>query len=147
MSFARAALASFIAVLVLGAGGFSPVQGQPAVTSPAIDPLASLKPGHPPVQSPPVMIAPEKNDVLYDGAHLFIFEEKLNSGETRARHSHRQRLVVVLNETRLQQWPDGGLEVFKNQVPDDVHFNEPVIHKVKTIGEKPLRNIVIELKP
>jgi hypothetical protein len=106
-----------------------------------------LKPGHPPVQSPPVMIAPEKNDVLYDGAHLFIFEEKLDSGETRARHSHRQRLVVVLNETRLQQWPDGGPEVFKNQVPDDVHFNEPVVHKVKTIGEKPLRNIVIELKP
>jgi|SRR5580658_190162 hypothetical protein len=107
----------------------------------------ALKPNHPPVQSPPVMIAPEKNDVLYDGAHLFIFEEKLDSGETRARHSHRQRLVVVLNDTRLQQWPDGGPEVFKNQIPDDVHFNEPVIHKVKTIGEKPLRNIVIELKP
>ena len=47
MNFARAVLASFIAVLVLGAGGFSSVQGQPAVTSPAIDPLVSLKPGHP----------------------------------------------------------------------------------------------------
>ncbi len=107
----------------------------------------TLKPGHPPVQSPPVMIAPDKNNVLYDGAHLFIFEEKLDSGETRARHSHRQRLVVVLNQTRLQQWPDGGPEVFRNQVPDDVHFNEPVVHTVKTVGEKPLRNIVIELKP
>src|SRR5258708_34582219 len=27
----------------------------------------ALKPGHPPVKSPPVMIAPEKNSVLYDG--------------------------------------------------------------------------------
>lgn len=107
----------------------------------------TLKPGHPPVKSPPVMMAPDKNTVLYDGPHLFIFEEKLNPGETRARHSHRQRVVVVINETRLQQWPDGAPEVFKNQVPDDVHFNEPVVHIVKTVGEKPLRNIVIELKP
>ena len=37
--------------------------------------------------------------------------------------------------------------VFRNQVPDDVHFNEPVTHVVKTAGEKPLRNIVIEFKP
>ncbi len=107
----------------------------------------TLKPDHPPVKSPPVMIAPEKNTVVYDGPHLFIFEEKLDPGETRARHSHRQRVVVVLNDTRLQQWPDGAPEVFKQQVPDDVHFNEPVVHIAKTVGEKPLRNIVIELKP
>ena len=107
----------------------------------------ALKPDHPPVKSPPVMIAPEKNTALYDGDRLFIFEEKLNPGETRERHSHRQRVVVVLNETRLQQWPDGGAEVMKNQVPDDVHFNEPVVHVVKDVGANPLRNIVIELKP
>jgi len=85
--------------------------------------------------------------LLYDGDHFLVFEEKLAPGETRARHSHSQRVVVVLNETRLQQWPEGGPMVFRNQVPDDVHFNEPVIHKVKTVGEKPLRNIVIEFKP
>ena len=107
----------------------------------------ALKPEHPPVKSPPVMIAPEKNSVLYDGDHLFIFEEKLDPAETRGRHSHRQRVVVVVNETRLQQWPDGSPEVFKNQVPDDVHFNEPVVHVVKNVGANPLRNIVIELKP
>src|SRR5258708_5170906 len=45
----------------------------------------ALKPGHPPVKSPPVMIAPEKNSVLYDGDHLFIFEEKLDPAETRGR--------------------------------------------------------------
>jgi hypothetical protein len=27
-----------------------------------------------------------------------------------------------------------------------VHFNEPVIHVVKDVGARPLRNIVIELK-
>ena len=106
-----------------------------------------FKPVHPPVKSPAVLIPPEKNSVLYDGERFFVFEEKLPPGETRERHSHSQRVVVVLNETRLEQWPEGGPAVFRNQVPDDVHFNEPVIHVVKTVGEKPLRNIVIEFKP
>ena len=106
-----------------------------------------LKPFHPPVKSPAFLIPPEKNSLLYDGDRFFVFEEKLPPGETRARHSHSQRVVAVLNETRLQQWPEGAPEVFRNQVPNDVHFNEPVIHVVKTVGEKPLRNIVIEFKP
>ncbi len=108
---------------------------------------ANFKPEHPPVKGPPEQIAPEKNTSLYDGPHLFIFEEKLPPGETRARHSHAQRLIVVLNATKLQQWPDGGAMVMRDQVPDDVHFNQPVIHVVKTVGDKPLRNIVMELKP
>ena len=105
-----------------------------------------LKPDHPPVQHPPARIAPEKNQTLYDGERFFIFEERLPPGETRARHSHSQRVVVVLNDTELRQWPDGGAEIVRKQVPDDVHFNPPVVHVVKTTGAKPLRNIVIELK-
>lgn len=106
-----------------------------------------LKPSHPPVKSPAALIPPERNSLLYDGARFFVFEEKLPPGQTRARHSHSQRVVVVLNETRLQQWPEGEPTLFRNQVPDDVRFNEPVIHVVKTVGDKPLRNIVIEFKP
>ncbi|HEY2942438.1 MAG TPA: hypothetical protein VGN09_08395, partial [Vicinamibacteria bacterium] len=71
----------------------------------------------------------------------------LAPGRTRGRHSHSQRVVVVLNETELRQWPDGGKEIVRPQVPDDVHFNQPVVHVVKTSGARPLRNIVIELKP
>jgi hypothetical protein len=55
-------------------------------------------------------------------------------------------VVVVINRTRLQQWPDGAPELFRDQVPDDVRFNPPVVHVVKTVGDQPLRNIVIELK-
>jgi hypothetical protein len=101
----------------------------------------------PRVQSPDELIAPEKNAVLYDGERLFIFEEKLEPGDTRERHSHSQRVVVVINETRLQQWPEGSPEIFKEQIPDTIKFNEPVIHVVKNVGGKPLRNVVIELKP
>ncbi len=117
-------------------------------TAPAGDYLeVAFKPTHPPVKSPAELIPPDKNTVLYDGDRFFVFQENLEPGETRARHSHSQRVVIVLNQTRLQQWPDGGPPIFRDQVPDDVRFNEPVIHVVKTVGDKPLRNIVIEFKP
>jgi len=107
----------------------------------------SIKPDHPKVQAPPVLIPPEKNALLFDGEMFFVFEERLDPGDTRARHSHSQRVVIVLNDTKLQQWPDGQPEVFRTEVADDIRFNAPVTHIVKTIGDRPLRNIVIELKP
>jgi hypothetical protein len=107
----------------------------------------NIKPNHPPVESPSEIIPPEKNSIRYDGERFFIFEEKLAAGDTRARHSHSQRVVIQLNRTRLQQWPDGGPEVLREIEPDRPTFNPPVIHKVKNVGDAPLRGIVIEFKP
>lgn len=106
----------------------------------------AVKPNHPPVISLSENIPPAKNAVLHDGARLFIFEERLAVGDTRARHSHRQRVVIQLNRTRLQQWPDGQPEIIRDIVPDTAAFNAAVIHAVKNVGELPLRGIVIELK-
>jgi hypothetical protein len=107
----------------------------------------AIKADHPAPTRPPDYMPAEKNRRLYDSDDLFVFEEQLAPGDTRPRHGHAERLVVVVNRTRLQQWQDDGKEVFKDQVPDDVHFNQPVAHKVVNIGEAPLRNIVIEFKP
>jgi hypothetical protein len=107
----------------------------------------AVKQGHPTPTRPPSYVPAEKNRRLYDSDDLFVFEEQLAPGDTRPRHGHAERLVVVVNDTRLQQWQDDGQEVFKNQVPDDVHFNQPVAHTVTNVGAKPLRNIVIEFKP
>jgi hypothetical protein len=107
----------------------------------------AFKTSHPRVQSPKELVAPEKNSILFDSERFFVFEDKLAPGDTRHRHSHSQRVVIVVNETRLQQWPEGSPEIFKDQVPDTIKFNEPVIHVVKNVGPAPLRNIVIELKP
>jgi len=107
----------------------------------------NIKPNHPPVQSPHEIIPPEKNEIRYDGKRFLVFEERLAVGDTRARHSHSQRVVMQLNRTRLQQWPEGQPEIFVDIVPDRVAFNPPVIHTAKNIGEAPLRGIVIEFKP
>jgi hypothetical protein len=107
----------------------------------------NIKPNHPPVQSPLETIPPEKNAIRYDGDSFFVFEERLAVGDTRARHSHSQRVVMQLNRTRLEQWPDGQPELFVDIMPDRVTFNPPVIHSAKNVGDAPLRGIVIEFKP
>jgi hypothetical protein len=107
----------------------------------------AFKPSHPPVESPAELIPPDKNAMLYEGERFFVFEERLAVGDTRPRHSHSQRVVIQLNRTRLQQWPEGEAEVIRDIEPDRVAFNPPVIHTVKNVGGLPLRGIVIEFKP
>ena len=106
-----------------------------------------IKANYPPVESPREVIPPEKNALRYDGERFFIFEEKLAAGDTRPRHSHSQRVVMQLNRTRLQQWPEGGPPILVEVAPDRAAFNPPVIHTVKNVGDAPLRGIVIEFKP
>ncbi len=132
------------------------IRGDVAVFGPAdsyVQPVGGsyfevvLKPKRPPVLSPNENIPPEKNAVLHDGARFFVFEERLEPGDTRARHTHSQRVVIQLNATSLQQWPEGGDEVIREMRVDQAAFNEPVIHVVKNVGNRPLRGIVIEFKP
>ncbi|MGQ0578397.1 MAG: hypothetical protein ACT4PQ_05735 [Betaproteobacteria bacterium] len=106
-----------------------------------------IKPDHPPVLAPAEIIAPEKNAMRYEGERFFVFEEKLAPGDTRARHRHSQRVVIQLNKTRLQQWPDGEPEKFVEIPIEQPGFSPPVIHVVKNVGAAPLFGIVIEFKP
>jgi hypothetical protein len=107
----------------------------------------AIKPDHPRTLPPGASIAPQKNAILYDGADFFVFEEKLEAGDTRARHSHSQRVVIQLNRARLQQWPDGETQKIVETVPDLASFSLPVVHTVKNIGDVALRGIIIEFKP
>ena len=107
----------------------------------------AIKPAHPKPVSPGVKITPEKNSIIYDGPDFFIFQEMLPLGDSRPRHSHSQRVVIVLNETELLQQVDGQPEFVRGVIPNDVRFNDAVIHAVKNVGKQPLRNIVIEFKP
>jgi quercetin dioxygenase-like cupin family protein len=128
-------------IAVFGSGeSYEPPSGGPFLE-------VSIKADHPPVQSPGERIPPEKNAMRYDGEEFFIFEEKLAPGDTRARHSHSQRVVIQLNRARLRQWSDGEPSKFVETVPERPAFSPPVIHTVENVGDTPLRGIVIEFKP
>ncbi len=105
----------------------------------------AIKPDHPAVTPPAEMIPPSKNMVLYDGPRFFIYEEKLEVGDIRPRHSHCQRVEIRLNNgPMLDQWFDAPRPPLQ---PTIVNWREPVIHTVRNIGDTPLRNLIIEFKP
>jgi hypothetical protein len=105
----------------------------------------AIKPGHPPVKEPPEIIPPAKNTMLYEGERFFIYEESLNIGDIRPRHSHCQRVEIRLNNgPMLDQWFDPPRAPMQ---PGIVNWREPVVHTVRNVGDMPLRNLIIEFKP
>ena len=107
----------------------------------------AIKPGHPPVKSPPELIAPSMNLAVHRGDRFFIYEERLDVGATRPRHSHSQRVEIRLsNGPMLHQWVWTGETVADNE-PSRVNWREPIIHEVRNIGDAPLRNFILEFLP
>ncbi len=105
----------------------------------------AIKPNHPPVKSPPETIAPPKSALIYDGDRFFIYEEKLNPGDTRPRHSHSQRVEIRLNVgPLLDQWYDPPTPP---RLPSIVNFREPTIRTTRNVGDMPLHNLIVEFKP
>lgn len=107
-----------------------------------------VKTERPDVRTPAEIITVENyNVILYEGERYRVMEGRLRPGDARARHSHNQRLIIVLNRTRLRQQTEGQPEVLSDFIPDNISFGEPVIHVMENVGNQSLRNIVIELKP
>lgn len=105
----------------------------------------AIKPDHPPVKSPPEIIPPAKNAIIYDSERFFIYHEQLAPGDTRPRHSHSQRLEIRLNiGPLLDQWFDPPA---KPLIPSTVNFRQPSIHTTKNVGDMPLKNLIVEFKP
>jgi hypothetical protein len=105
----------------------------------------AIKRDHPPVKQPAEIIPPAKNMMLYEGERFFIYEEKLEPGDIRPRHSHCQRVEIRLNSgPMLDQWFDPPRAPLQ---PGIVNWREPVIHTVRNVGDMPLRNLIVELTP
>jgi quercetin dioxygenase-like cupin family protein len=97
--------------------------------------------------SSPDLIRPDKNAIIYDGPKFFVYREQLAAGDTRARHSHSQRVEIRLsNGPMLHQWVWEGDQV-KEIDPSRVNWREPMIHEVRNVGDAPLDNFILEFLP
>ena len=108
----------------------------------------ALKKEHPPLTKPSEWLEPLKNKIIYENTEFRVFEERLNPGDTRALHSHAQRVVVRLNQVELTD-PRNSLNGKPGtgiQVANTVKFAESVLHVTKNLSDIPLFNIVIEYK-
>ena len=108
----------------------------------------ALKKDHPPLTKPSEWVEPLKNKIIYENTEFRVFEERLNPGDTRALHSHAQRVVVRLNQVQLTdpRYSPNGKPGTGIQVANTVKFAEPMVHVTKNLSDIPLFNIVIEYK-
>jgi acetylornithine deacetylase/succinyl-diaminopimelate desuccinylase-like protein len=106
----------------------------------------AIKPNHPPVKSPVEIIPPAKNTIVYEGERFFIYEERLAPGDTRARHSHSQRIEIRINQGPLLRQIIEGKDA-PQEPPSVVNFREPIIHAVTNVGDMALWNFILEFKP
>jgi len=105
----------------------------------------AIKLKHPPVKSPAEIIPPAKNTIVYEGERFFIYEERLAPGDTRARHSHSQRVEIRINQGPLLRQIIDGKDA-PQEPPSVVNFREPIIHSVTNVGDMPLWNFILEFK-
>src|SRR5690349_9285929 len=106
----------------------------------------AIKPNHPPVKSPAEIIPPAKDTIVYEGERFFIYEERLAPGDTRARHSHSQRIEIRVNQGPLLRQIVEGRDT-PLEPPPVVNFREPIIHTVTNVGDMALWNFILEFKP
>ena len=109
----------------------------------------AFKKNHPEPKGPEEWLEPLKNKIVYEDDLLRVFEERLAPGDTRALHSHSQRVVVRLNKVQLTdpRFKPNGAPGEGIQVPNTVKFAEPMVHVVKNLStDTPLFNIIIEFK-
>ena len=106
----------------------------------------AIKPNHPPVKSPAEIIPPAKNTIVYEGERFFVYEERLAPGDTRARHSHSQRIEIRVNQGPLLRQIIEGRDA-PQEPPPVVNFREPIIHTVTNVGDMALWNFILEFKP
>jgi acetylornithine deacetylase/succinyl-diaminopimelate desuccinylase-like protein len=106
----------------------------------------AIKPNHPPVKSPAEIIPPAKNTIVYEGERFFIYEERLAPGDTRARHSHSQRVEIRINQGPLLRQIIDGKDA-PQEPPSVVNFREAIIHTVTNVGDMALWNFILEFKP
>ena len=109
----------------------------------------AFKKNHPEPKGPEEWLEPLKNKIVYEDDLFRVFEERLAPGDTRALHSHSQRVVIRLNKVQLTdpRFKPKGAPGEGIQVPNTVKFAEPMVHVVKNLStDTPLFNIIIEFK-
>lgn len=108
----------------------------------------ALRVDRPPVRTTARTVVPANYNVIrHEGERFRVIEGRLRPGDTRDRHTHNQRLIIYLNAARLRQFPDGEPERLTEFITDDIRFSEPTTHSMVNVGDVPVRNVVIELKP
>jgi beta-alanine degradation protein BauB len=84
--------------------------------------------------------------VLFENEHVRIQYHDVKVSETTAMHSHPAYVAYVFNAYTGKAILANGNEVPLARKPGDVFYSGPVTHKIVNTGDKPIHNLIVELK-
>ena len=89
--------------------------------------------------------------LLYENDRVRVWDLQLAPGESTGLHRHTTDfLYVVVGDGELQtRFADGSADAPRQMRDGDVHFREvegESVHEAINVGDRPWRNIVVELK-
>jgi quercetin dioxygenase-like cupin family protein len=92
-----------------------------------------------------VAVAPDIHRQVVDNPYVRVLETRFRAGQQVRLHAHPARIVVVLNDSRVQVTAqDGRVEVVDHK-PGDIFWSEPTVHSLEAIAGD-MHEIEVELK-
>ena len=93
-----------------------------------------------------VAVVPEMK-VLLDHDCVRVQYHDVAVGETIPMHSHPNYVVYVLNSFKARITLPDGTQRISERKAGEAYWNEAITHSVENIGENPIHNLIVELKP
>lgn len=96
-----------------------------------------------PVFLDPVEVDGDHYSLEFDNDYVRVLREKLPAGVAGARHSHRDRISVYLNDAQVTIYPDAGEPIPATLVAGSTSWGEPTTHRGTAVDA--IENLSIEL--
>lgn len=85
--------------------------------------------------------------VLLDHECVRVQYHDVAVGQTVPMHSHPNYVVYTLADFRARIRLDDGTQRISERKAGEAYWNEPIAHSVENLGNTPIHNLIVELKP
>ena len=85
--------------------------------------------------------------VLLENKCVRVQYHDVGVGQTIPMHSHPNYVVYTLTPFRARIRLKDGTQRISQRNAGEAYWNEPITHSVENLGETPIHNLILELKP
>src|SRR5215207_10605568 len=85
--------------------------------------------------------------VLLNNDCVRVQRHDVGVGGTIPMHSHPAYVVYTLNDFKAEITLSDGTQRISQRKAGEAYWNPPISHSVKNIGNTPIHNLIVEIKP
>lgn len=93
-----------------------------------------------------VLVVPDMK-VLLNNECVRVQRHDVGVGGSIPMHSHPAYVVYTLNDFKAEITLPDGTQRISERKGGEAYWNPPISHSVKNIGNTPIHNVIVEIKP